>query len=231
MRSVSFRMRARLPSQRSRPLCALVAASIAGAICATPFVPSGSAAASDPAAAVTLDTAALSFADSAVGARSDAKAVEISNTGDAPLAISTFHIDGADAGDFGQGATCPIAPDTLAAGASCEVYVSFAPSSPGAKSAALTIGDDATSSPQTVALSGTGIATPEVRSSPSSLAFGTVEAGDRSAPQTVTLTNSGTATLELTSLTLAGADAAAFSQSGTTCDTATGLAAGASCAI
>ena len=58
---------------------------------------------------VTLSTSALSFHDLSVGARSEAQAVTVTNTGDAPLMISTFRITGPDAADFCQGAICPVA--------------------------------------------------------------------------------------------------------------------------
>src|SRR6476469_4855027 len=118
------------------------------------LAPIGSAASNGSGPDVTLSTSALSFHDLSVGVRSEAQAVTVTNTGDAPLTISTFRITGTDAADFGQGAICPVAPDTLAAGSSCTIYVSFRPDSVGPKSATFAIGDNAPSSPQTVDLSG-----------------------------------------------------------------------------
>ena len=63
------------------------------------------------------------------------------------------------------------------AGASCTIYVSFGPDSGGQKSANLVIGDNAPDSPQTVALSGNGISTPQVSLQPGQLSFGSVTLG------------------------------------------------------
>src|ERR1041385_8707411 len=49
----------------------------------------------------------------------------LTNPGDTPLTISTIHITGPDAQDFGEGAMCPVNPDVLPAGASCTIYVAF----------------------------------------------------------------------------------------------------------
>src|SRR5207253_644280 len=61
---------------------------------------------------------------------------------------------------------------------------------------------NATNSPATVSLSGTG-ATLLLSVSPTSLAFGTVNVGSNS-KQTVTLTNSGTASLIISQATVSG---------------------------
>ncbi|MGO8948434.1 MAG: hypothetical protein ACLQUY_12400, partial [Ktedonobacterales bacterium] len=52
---------------------------------------------------------------------------------------------------------CPISPSTVAAGASCSLSVTFTPSANGTRSATVTITDNATGSPQSVTLSGTGV--------------------------------------------------------------------------
>ena len=81
----------------------------------------------------TLSATSLSYDDRVVGTRSDARAVTLTNTGTAPLAISTFRFAGDDAGDFAQGSDCPVSPNPVAVGASCTIYVSFGPSSAGAE--------------------------------------------------------------------------------------------------
>src|SRR4051794_25609211 len=90
------------------------------------LVPETSAAA-DP--DVTLSALASSFGAQMVGVKSDALSVTVTNSGTAPLAISSFRIEGDDATDFAQSAACPVSPDTLPAGGSCTVYLSFTPSS------------------------------------------------------------------------------------------------------
>jgi len=180
------------------------------------------------AAAVTLSPPLLTFADRSVGTTSDAQPVSLTNTGLGPLTISTFRINGADAADFAQGADCPVGPDSLAPGASCTIYVSFTPHSAGLKSAMLTIGDDAPTSPQTVALGGRGLSDPQVSVSPSSLFFGSETVGTESGQQTVSITNTGGGPLAIAAIGVTGADAGDFVE-GDDCPTT--LAIGASCSV
>jgi hypothetical protein len=81
----------------------------------------------------------------------------VSNTGTASLTISSITIGGTNAGDFADTANCG---STLAAGASCTVTVTFAPQATGTRSASLIVSDNASGSPHTAALSGTGGAPP-----------------------------------------------------------------------
>jgi hypothetical protein len=198
-------------------------------------VPLGSAAPALTGPVVTLSPSSLTFPDQPVGTRSDARAVTLTNTGDTPLTISTVHLTGDDAADFGEGAMCPVAPDVLPAGASCTIYVAFAPESAGTKSAALEIGDDGPASPQTVTLSGNGIGggggTPAASVSPGSIAFGDDVVGNKTDARAVTLVNSGDAPLIISTFHLDGADAADFSQ-GADCPVSPNyLPAGGSCTI
>src|SRR5579884_1486611 len=197
------------------------------AVLAFAFTPVGSAtAASGP--GVSFSPTTLSFPAGKVGVKSDALPVTVTNSGDAPLAISTVQITGTDASDFSQSAVCPISPDTLAAGGSCTIWVAVTPDSPGPKSASLVVGDNAASSPQSVSLSGDGLDSPVVQLAPSSLGFGSLQVGSTSSPQSVTLSNTGTAPLDLSSVTLGGADAADFGLT-TTCQPQEGVAVGGSC--
>src|SRR5690242_21141606 len=53
-------------------------------------------------------------------------------------------------GDFGQSGNCPA---SLAANASCSIFVTFTPTAQGARTGSLTLTDDAADSPQSVARS------------------------------------------------------------------------------
>jgi hypothetical protein len=81
---------------------------------------------------------------------SSAQTVTLSNTGEASLAISGI----TTGGDFSQTNTCG---STLDAGANCAISVTFKPIAAGARTGTLWIFDNATGSPQSVALSGTGL--------------------------------------------------------------------------
>ena len=73
----------------------------------------------------------------------------------------------------------------------------------------LSVFDDATSSPQTVALSGSGTI---VSFSPSTVTFGSVPLGMISSPQTVTVTNSGANSLTVSNVSFMGINPGDFTQ-------------------
>jgi len=106
------------------------------------------------ATSVTLTPTSLTFANQNVGTVSAPQTVTITNTGVATLNITQISASG----DFTQTNTCGALLDVLNVGQSCTVSVSFAPTSTGTRSGSLTVSDNATGSPQSVALSGTGLA-------------------------------------------------------------------------
>lgn len=226
------RLRARLSWDRGSRLFAVAA--VAGVAALVLLAPTGSAASAGP--EVTLSTSALDFHGLPVGARSEAQMLTVTNSGDAPLSISTFRITGPDAADFGQGAICPVAPDTLAPGASCTIYVSFRADSVGPKTATFSIGDNAPSSPQNVDLSGSGLdgggGTPTAAISPAgALAFGNQIINSRSQAKAVTLANTGVGPLTISTFRINGADAGDFAQGADCPVSPSSLPAGASCTI
>src|SRR2546426_2390385 len=123
--------------------------------------------------AVTLAPASLAFGTQRLSTPSPVQTVTLTNSGTAPLSIATAVLGGANAGDFAlaSGTTC-INGATLAAGANCVLNLTFTPTAASARTATLTITDDAAGSPQSVSLTGTGIA-PAVTLAPTNLAFGT----------------------------------------------------------
>src|SRR2546422_665480 len=139
-----------------------------------------------------------------------------------------------NAGDFAlaSGTTC-INGATLAAGANCVLNLTFTPTAASARTATVTITDDAAGSPQSVSLTGTGVTPPTAPLSATSSAFGEQRVGTASPAQNVTLTNNGGAPLNLTSITITGAQAADFGiTADNTCPTGAGsVAPGASCTI
>jgi hypothetical protein len=179
-----------------------------------------------------LSPNSLTFGNQVVGTTSAAQTVTVTNTGTAPLTINSIAVTGTNASDFAQTNNCPTGSNTLAIGASCNVNVTFDPGAAGSRSANLTLTDNANDSPQTAALSGTGVATaPGVALSPGSLSFGNQNTGTTSSPQTVTLTNNGNAPLTITSITIAGTNAGDFAQTNTCPTGSSTLAANATCTI
>lgn len=174
-----------------------------------------------------LFPASTDLGQATVGQPSVTRVISLVNTGDQTLSISGITITGANAGDFSQSNTCatPLAPN-----ANCSISVSFVPSIAGTETATLNVTDNAAGSPQTVTLTGTGVAARSaVTSSPGTLDFGTVALGGTVPAQSITITNSGSASLHLTSVALGGANPGDFSENNNC--TASPIAVQASCAI
>jgi hypothetical protein len=170
--------------------------------------------------AVTLVPSSLSFGDQPVSTTSAPQTVTLTNSGSATLAISGITITGTGSSDFAETNTCGT---SVAVGASCTISVTFTPMVAGSLTAAVTITDNGSGSPQAISLSGTG-ASAVVNLSPSSLTFGSQLLGTTSAAQNVTLTNTGNATLTITSIAASGD----FAETNT-CGSS--VAAGANCTI
>ncbi len=171
---------------------------------------------------VVLSPATVSFGNQALNTTSSSKAVKLQNMGSAAVSISSIAIAGANAGDFTETNGCGT---SLAAGASCTITVKFIPKALGARSASVTVKDNAAGSPHTAALSGTGV---PVALSPASLSFGSQTLNTTSSSKTIKLQNVGTAVITISSIAIAGTNAGDFSE---TNNCGSSLAAGASCAI
>lgn len=87
---------------------------------------------------------------------STAQVVSMTNSGNAPLTISSIAIGGTNSGDFAQTNTCPGSSATLAANANCSISVTFMPMASGSRTASIIIMDNAPGSPHGVTLTGTG---------------------------------------------------------------------------
>ena len=165
----------------------------------------------------------INFGNQAVNVASAAQTVTLSNSSAAALSITSIAITGTNAADFSETNTCG---SSLAVGATCTISVIFTPASAAAFSANLTITDDASNSPQTVALSGTGVL-PTASLAPTSLNFTAQQVNTASAAQTITLFNNGATSLGVTSIAVSGPGATSFSETNT-CGT---VGVGDSCAI
>lgn len=173
---------------------------------------------------VTLSPQSLSFGNQPVGIPSASQSVTLTNTGNITLTITSIAVTGTNSGDFTETNNCG---SSVAATASCAINVIFNPIASGARSASVTITDNASGSPQSFSLTGTGVA-PAVTLSTPSLAFTSQLVTTASTSQPVTLTNSGTTTLNISSIAIGGTNSGDFSQTNT-CGAS--LAAGANCSI
>lgn len=167
------------------------------------------------AALPTLSPTSLSFGSQVTSTTSAAKTTTLTNRLTTTLSITSITVSG----DYAQTNNCGI---SLAAGASCTINVTFTPTATGTRSGTLTVTHSASNSPQTVSLTGTGIA--PVTLSPTSLAFGTQQVSTTSAARTITVQNNQSVSLSISSITVSGD----YAQTNT-CGTSVG--AGASCTI
>jgi hypothetical protein len=99
---------------------------------------------------LTASPSSLSFGDVASGAKSAAQTVTVSNPGSSAASVSSVSVSG----PYSQTNTCG---SSIAAGGSCTVSVTFAPTSGGSLTGTLSVATSAPGSPLTVALSGTGV--------------------------------------------------------------------------
>jgi hypothetical protein len=164
---------------------------------------------------VGVNPASLTFDSQAVGSASGAKSITITNSGQATLYVTV-----SSSGDFSQTNTCA---SPVSAGGTCTINVTFTPVAGGSRAGAITVFDNATGSPQTVSLSGTGLGSAAIVT-PGSLTFSSQSVGTTSAAQSVSLSNPGTASLTITGITASG-DFAETNGCGTS------VAAGATCTI
>jgi HYDIN/CFA65/VesB-like, Ig-like domain/Beta-propeller repeat/Cep192 domain 4/Abnormal spindle-like microcephaly-assoc'd, ASPM-SPD-2-Hydin len=172
---------------------------------------------------VSLSPSSLTFMPVDPG-KSSLLRTTLSNTGNGSLAINSIAVGGANSGDFAETNTCG---STVSASSSCVITVTFTPAAAGSRSGTISISDNASNSPQTVALSGTGNG-PQGVLSPQSVPFGGENVGTSSSASTVTLSNPGNATLSITSISIAGANAGDFAETNTCGST---VLAGKSCTI
>ena len=154
---------------------------------------------------VTLTPTSISFGSVAVDTTSTLKSVTLKNTGTVTLDITGI----VASGSFAISAkTCGA---TLAIAKTCKVSVTFEPTVLGARTGSLSFTDNATGSPQTVPLSGTGVV--QASLTPASMTFANTAVGGTSAAKIFTLTNDLNASLNSISISTTGP----FSVATTTC--------------
>jgi hypothetical protein len=99
---------------------------------------------------VTLSPATLTFSSQGVGSASAAQTITLTNSGNSPLTITGIAVSS----PFAQKNTCTA--NAIAPTATCAFLVTFSPTAGGAITGTLTLTDNASNSPQTVSLSGSG---------------------------------------------------------------------------
>jgi hypothetical protein len=167
---------------------------------------------------VSLQPPSLTFATRSLKTTSAPQAATLLNNGNTDVTISGI----STAAPFHQSNNCP---STLTVGQSCQIQVTFRPTTVGQANGTLSVTDNAPGSPQTVAVSGLGTL---ITLSPIGINFGSQNVGTSSSPVPVTLSNQGTITLNISQIVIGGADPGDFSQ---TNNCGSSLAVGAQCTI
>ncbi len=166
---------------------------------------------------VRLSTTSLGFGNQALDEVSAAQTATLTNIGGGTLNITGIN---ASSNFAVSSTTCGA---TLAAGDRCKVSVTFTPTALGKLTGTLTFSDNASNSPQTVALSGFGVEPATV--TPAKSIFNSQAVGTTSAPRIFTLTNNQSVTLKNLVISTTGD----FAVSSTTCTTS--LAAKGKCTV
>ncbi|HLB48304.1 MAG TPA: beta-propeller fold lactonase family protein, partial [Anaerolineales bacterium] len=104
---------------------------------------------------LTLTPSPLLFSDQYVGGFSQTLQVSLSNTGNAPLILSSISIMDANGAEFGLSTGDCLA--VLPPGNGCTILITFQPTAEGVRQATLTVVDNALGSPHIVELTGLGL--------------------------------------------------------------------------
>jgi Divergent InlB B-repeat domain/Abnormal spindle-like microcephaly-assoc'd, ASPM-SPD-2-Hydin len=169
---------------------------------------------------ITVSPSSLTFPAQVIsqaGKASAPQSVTVKNSGNVAATLSGF----VASGYYAQTSNCPVAPSTLAAGATCIMNVTFEPREVGVINGTIAV-NLSSGTGATVSIFGTAI--PPVTFSPDSVGFGSVPVGTTSAARTITLKNNQATPLNITGIS-AGGD---YSQ---TNNCPSSVVAGANCSI
>jgi hypothetical protein len=199
---------------------------------------------------VSLNTATQPFAGQSVNTTSAARTTVLTNTGNQALSLpaGSIAIVGTNPGDFARTAPAGNCGTTLAAGASCNIAITFRPTVAGARSGTLrltTNSSGVTGKVDTVALTGTGLSGGIGLASPNltgtTLAFGNARRsgllglGGTTVTRNLTVSSTGPGALVISSVQiLAAATSSApnnYSVTANNCGTAARAVGGATCTI
>ncbi len=148
--------------------------------------------------AIQISPSTVTYSDQQAGTASQPVTLTVTNTGNAPLTVSSI----ITTGDFTQTNTCTGTP--IQQGASCTVAVTFAPTATGARTGLLTVYGDVAGGQATASLSGNGTAAAAVILTPTSLTFPTTSVGATSPSEIITVANTGGTVTPIQSIALTG---------------------------
>jgi len=166
------------------------------------------------AAAPTLQfqPASLNFLPEIVSNTSAQSYIAVKNIGNKTVHFSSMASPSAGFVLGGSGDGCfALSLNNLGVGQTCYIYVSFAPTTTGNITGTLTVNDNATGGPHSLALAGTGIlASQQIAISQTALTFGNQPQGSISSPQLVYVTNQSDTTVTSLGAVLGGTNSADY---------------------
>jgi hypothetical protein len=142
------------------------------------------------------NSATVAFGNVGMG-KTATQSLTVTNTGTAAVNVSSSSITGA-----GYTVASGSPSGSLGVGQSVTVQIAFAPQATGSASGSFTIASDASNSPLTVALTGTGTQ-PGLASTPASVSFGNVVVG-ATGSVSVNLSNTGSASVTISQASVTG---------------------------
>ena len=177
---------------------------------------------------LTITPGSMTFPSTTVGTSAATQTITLKNNTSASVTFTaSTTITGGGASSFSRANTNCASP--LAAGASCTNVITFTPQSAGTLTATVNYFDSASSSAQTVALTGTGAsASTGLTITPGSMTFASTTVGSSAATQVITLKNNTSSSITFTgTTTITGSGASSYSRMNTNCSSP--LAPGVSC--
>ncbi|MEY4375928.1 MAG: hypothetical protein RJB26_478, partial [Pseudomonadota bacterium] len=167
-----------------------------------------------PVPTYTSNKASIAFSPSVVvGLSSSEQVVQLTNNGTVAVPLTSVVLGGTNANQFVLRNACG---NSIAVGVTCDLGITFKPTSAGNKTGTVTVNAGGGASTTTVSLSGTAIANP-LTTSPTSIAFARTTVGTTSAATTVTVRNGGSSALTLSSIALGGANPTQYIISANNC--------------
>ena len=176
----------------------------------------------------------LLFGDRTLGTTATQSAI-MTNCGDAPFTLTDVSVHAATAPSFHVASTC-VTGRTLAAGATCSIDVTFAPTEPGQVSGGVWLFNTTATHSQLVTFYGRGVdasaGSASLSITPAPLDFGAQAIGVTSPARALTLYNNGPSSVTFTAIVLNGPAAYDFAYDGSgTCEVGLSLRAGRSCTV
>jgi hypothetical protein len=150
---------------------------------------------------IQISPGSVTFGNDPVGTKLS-QTLSITNTGSAPLSITQLTASGSTAFTV-SGFSLPL---NVSAGQKITITANFLPAAVGSASGSISIVSNASTSPTSVTLSGSGTAAIyTLNVSPTNLSFGSVTTGTSSVSQSVGVTNTGNSKVAVSQVTVNGA--------------------------